>query len=409
MVNRELTSDVASRMPSTLRPARTTLLLIVPRRPSGASVALKARRRGVAATEHRDPVTAPTPGAPPAPGPGPTRSRRRPRPIPRRSRRTRTRARSELDARSAETPTEAVDYAAPARAYGALLAGTAVERARPRADPRASSCRARGRDLRALEADRPREGRELAARAVRGRAGRRRAQGPPPALRGRRAAHLHALHGRVDRARARRPARCTRPRAGRTVTTVLAASAGNDMLQAGFSWLCARRQRAAEPAALPRPVPVNRSSRLSGAVDVRRVLEQLGRPREVEQPPHGAGTSASTSRTPVSAIPLARASSSFRTAESMNVTRAKSSTSRRRRRTRRRALAHVAGAAARSSSPSSASTPSAPSRLEYAAGGTQAALVDAGLLRGARRARPIPLRSSQAILSCSRPRRARGP
>jgi hypothetical protein len=29
------------------------------------------------------------------------------------------------------------------------------------------------------------------------------------------------------------------PHAGRTVTTVLAASAGNDMLQAGFSWLCA--------------------------------------------------------------------------------------------------------------------------------------------------------------------------
>jgi hypothetical protein len=30
------------------------------------------------------------------------------------------------------------------------------------------------------------------------------------------------------------------PRAGRTVTTVLATSAGNDALQAGFSWLCAR-------------------------------------------------------------------------------------------------------------------------------------------------------------------------
>jgi hypothetical protein len=30
------------------------------------------------------------------------------------------------------------------------------------------------------------------------------------------------------------------PRTGRTVTAVLAASAGNDLLQAGFSWLCAR-------------------------------------------------------------------------------------------------------------------------------------------------------------------------
>jgi len=44
------------------------------------------------------------------------------------------------------------------------------------------------------------------------------------------------------------------PEAGRTVATVLAASAGNDMLQAGFSWLCAgastREREAAEP--LPR-------------------------------------------------------------------------------------------------------------------------------------------------------------
>jgi hypothetical protein len=30
------------------------------------------------------------------------------------------------------------------------------------------------------------------------------------------------------------------PPAGRTLTTVLAASAGNDFLQAGFSWVCSR-------------------------------------------------------------------------------------------------------------------------------------------------------------------------
>jgi hypothetical protein len=39
------------------------------------------------------------------------------------------------------------------------------------------------------------------------------------------------------------------PAAGRTVAAVLAASAGNDMLQAGFSWLCAganTREREAE-------------------------------------------------------------------------------------------------------------------------------------------------------------------
>jgi hypothetical protein len=32
------------------------------------------------------------------------------------------------------------------------------------------------------------------------------------------------------------------PAAGRTVSTVLAASAGNDMLQAAYSWLCARAE-----------------------------------------------------------------------------------------------------------------------------------------------------------------------
>ena len=38
------------------------------------------------------------------------------------------------------------------------------------------------------------------------------------------------------------------PRAGRTVTAVLAASAGNDALQAGFSWLCARANEQAATA-----------------------------------------------------------------------------------------------------------------------------------------------------------------
>ena len=46
------------------------------------------------------------------------------------------------------------------------------------------------------------------------------------------------------------------PRAGRTVTTVLAASAGNDAMQAGFSWLCARaneQSAAADSAARSQP------------------------------------------------------------------------------------------------------------------------------------------------------------
>jgi hypothetical protein len=46
------------------------------------------------------------------------------------------------------------------------------------------------------------------------------------------------------------------PDAGRTVATVLAASAGNDMLQAGFTWLCAgantRRREAEAPERLSR-------------------------------------------------------------------------------------------------------------------------------------------------------------
>ena len=38
--------------------------------------------------------------------------------------------------------------------------------------------------------------------------------------------------------------RLTSPPAGRTVTAVLAASAGNDVLQTGYSWLCAQANRA---------------------------------------------------------------------------------------------------------------------------------------------------------------------
>jgi Protein of unknown function (DUF1360) len=45
------------------------------------------------------------------------------------------------------------------------------------------------------------------------------------------------------------------PTTGRTVSTVLAASAGNDMLQAGFSWLCSRATRDPEPRTAPQSVP----------------------------------------------------------------------------------------------------------------------------------------------------------
>ena len=49
------------------------------------------------------------------------------------------------------------------------------------------------------------------------------------------------------------------PTAGRTVTTVLAASAGNDFLQAGFRWLCAGANRR-EQDAEARDAAVSRSA-----------------------------------------------------------------------------------------------------------------------------------------------------
>jgi hypothetical protein len=46
------------------------------------------------------------------------------------------------------------------------------------------------------------------------------------------------------------------PTTGRTVTTVLAASAGSDLLHSGFSWLCGQANRTKdEPEPRPRAVP----------------------------------------------------------------------------------------------------------------------------------------------------------
>jgi hypothetical protein len=49
------------------------------------------------------------------------------------------------------------------------------------------------------------------------------------------------------------------PATGRTVTSVLAASAGNDFLHSGFSWLCAR----ADTQAKEKSVAAARAERLS--------------------------------------------------------------------------------------------------------------------------------------------------
>jgi hypothetical protein len=45
------------------------------------------------------------------------------------------------------------------------------------------------------------------------------------------------------------------PTTGRTVSTVLAASAGNDLFQAGFTWLCSRADKEPEPQNAPHSVP----------------------------------------------------------------------------------------------------------------------------------------------------------
>jgi hypothetical protein len=156
------------------------------------------------------------------------------------------------------TPTEPADYAALSALYGALLAGTAVSaRGRP---PIPSS------ELPSLAAasfalsklvvhekveswirrpfvdESAHNGRKPKGRRLRYAIGElltcTRCTGAWGAL-GLVALRLHA------------------PAAGRTVSTVLAASAGNDMLQAGFSWLCAHakaEQTTAEDPAVRTPV-----------------------------------------------------------------------------------------------------------------------------------------------------------
>jgi uncharacterized protein DUF1360 len=159
-----------------------------------------------------------------------------------------------------QTPTEAIDYAALTSLYGALLGGTAVGARRrspvpygevpilaaatfalsklivhekveswirqPFVDEEAGSRRPKGRRLRYAVG-------ELLTCT--------RCTGAWTAL-GLVALRLHA------------------PATGRTVATVLAASAGNDMLHAAFQRLCAGANTRQEKTAALRPVPVSRSA-----------------------------------------------------------------------------------------------------------------------------------------------------
>ena len=138
-----------------------------------------------------------------------------------------------------QTPTEATDYAILSAAYGALLAGTAVS-ARGREPIPSAEVPALAAATFTLSKLIVHEKVETWIRQpfVEERAGDRRPKGR----------RLRYAIGELLSC-----TRCTgawsalalvglrlhAPATGRTVATVLAASAGNDLLQAGWSWLCA--------------------------------------------------------------------------------------------------------------------------------------------------------------------------
>jgi hypothetical protein len=159
-----------------------------------------------------------------------------------------------------QTPTEATDYAALTTVYGALLGAAAVSaRGRepiPRADvPLLAAATFALSKLIVHEkveswirrpfVDERTEGRRPKGRRLRYAVGEllscTRCTGAWSAL----ALVSLRLHA---------------PATGRTVATVLAASAGNDMLQAAFSWLCAGANAREKVSAEPPPAAFHRSA-----------------------------------------------------------------------------------------------------------------------------------------------------
>ena len=153
------------------------------------------------------------------------------------------------------TPTEALDYAALSAVYGALLAGTAAS-ARHRSPIPSSELPALAAASFALSKLVVHEKVESWIRRPFVDEGRRKPKGR----------RLQYAIGELLTC-----TRCTgawsalglvalrlhSPAAGRAVSTVLAASAGNDMLQAAFQWMCAHataEQRVAEDPAIARSV-----------------------------------------------------------------------------------------------------------------------------------------------------------
>jgi hypothetical protein len=161
-----------------------------------------------------------------------------------------------------QTPTEAVDYAVLTSAYGALLGAVALS-AREREPVSHAELPILAAASFALSKLIVHEKAESWIRQpfVDERAGRRRPKGR----------RLRYAVGELLTC-----TRCTgawsalalvalrlhAPATGRTVATVLASSAGNDMLHAGFQWLCAganTQERAAKEPAEP-PTPFSRSA-----------------------------------------------------------------------------------------------------------------------------------------------------
>jgi len=149
------------------------------------------------------------------------------------------------------TPTETADYAALSAVYGALLAGAAVSARRRAPIPTAElpALAAASFALSKLVVHEKVESwlrRPFVDEDERRPKGRRLRYAIGELLTCTRCTGAWSALGLVA-------LRLHSPNAGRTVSTVLAASAGNDMLQAAFQWLCAHataKQKVAEDPAI---------------------------------------------------------------------------------------------------------------------------------------------------------------
>jgi hypothetical protein len=146
-----------------------------------------------------------------------------------------------------QTPTEPTDYAVLSAAYGALLAGTAVSARRREPIPHGElpTLAAATFTLSKLIVHEKVETwirRPFVEEGARRPKGRRLRYAVGELLTCTRCTGAWSALAIVG-------LRLHAPATGRTVATVLATSAGNDLLQAGFSWLCARASSEEQSAA----------------------------------------------------------------------------------------------------------------------------------------------------------------